>query len=309
MIRSSPCDFYLKCLISHPDQYEDHQIRTLVKLQRLDFLGLDHLKRMREGLHIPEPFYPEDLLHHASQRFLTKEKIFYLHHPDEDMILAIKLLDHPRGKELTESLLAVGAAPDWICGLLKRVKFKATPRCIELYRHFYFNTDLVTSTELRAILSIRASIDADPSDADAMAFKGAYWEAAKSDVRSLSEMPALSPFSNILNMMRLGIMPTGVEIARIATVARMAAVVRSAENSVTGHAKRALDFALTGKILNELMESVGDASGDLQKSMMNMLLETDSAAVPSIQQLTAGNYTMDLTPTLVEETEDVEASP
>ena len=312
MIRSSPCDYYLKYLCSHPDNYSDHQIRTLVKLQHLDFLGVDHLQRLRDSCSIPVPFYPDDLLHHQSQRFLTKEKIYHLHHPDEDTILAIKLLDHPRGKELTESLLAVSADPAWICTLLRRVKFKGTTRAVELYRHFYFNTELVSSTELRAILSMRSSIEVNSKDEDAVAYKNAYWAAAKADISSMSEMPALSPFANILNMMRLGLMPSGIEIARVATVARMAAIVRSAENSVTGHAKRALDFALTGKILNELMESVGDVSADFQKSMVSMMLDTDASAVPSIEQLTSGNYTLGL-PNIselgAEETADVKTSP
>ena len=60
------------------------------------------------------------------------------------------------------------------------------------------------------------------------------------------------------------------------------------------------------------MESVGDVSADFQKSMVNMMLDTDASAVPSIEQLTAGNYTMGL-PNIselgAEETADVKASP
>lgn len=306
MIRSSPCDFYLRYLCTHPDKYTDAQIRTLVKLQQLDFLGMEHLKRLREDCIPPTPFYPDDELHHESQRFLARERIYQLYFPDPDTVAAIKLLDHPRGKELTESLLASGAEPVWVVSMLKRVHFKASTRAIELYRHYYFNTDLVNSTELRAILAMRANIEVNGLDPDARAYKTAYYKASKSDVMALPTTNPLSPFARILSMMRFGIMPSGIEIGRIATVARMSAIVRSTENSLLGHAKKALDFALAGKVMTELMESVGDVSGDLQRSMMQMVLDTDASEVQSLHQLTEGNHSMDLMPVDQREEADVE---
>jgi hypothetical protein len=308
MIRSSPCDFYLKYLITHPDNYTDAGIRGLVKLQRLDFLGYTHLERLRKHCAPPAPFYPDDPDHAPSARFLTKERIYSLYHykGDDDVVKAIELLDHPRGKEMTEQMLVAGADPGWICVMLRRVHFHANPRTIEVYKHFYFNIDLVDATELRAIMMMRANLDQESGDADHTAFRAAYERSAKADINSLTGVSSLAPFARVLNMMRLGIMPSSVQISRIATIARLAATVRSAENSLLGHAERARDFALTAKIMNELMESVGDVSGDLQRSLMGMTLDTDTAAVPSIEQLTQGNHTVDMLPVL---TEGVEAAP
>lgn len=296
MICSSPCDYYLKYLVTHPDNYPNDQVRNLVKLQHLDFLGMDHLERLRKSCVPPTPFYPESKLHHLSQRFLVKERIYSLYHPDEDGEAAIALLDHPRGKELTEGMIVSGAEPLWISTMLKRVQFQATPHAINLYKHFYFNTDLVNSTELRAILMMRAQVEVDTKDNDALSYRNAYEKAAKADIYSLTATSALSPFARILNMMKLGIMPTNVQISRIATIARLAAVVRSAEGSLLGNAEKARDFALTAKILTELMDSVGDVSGDLQRSLQGMVLDTDASEVPSIEQVSAGNHTVDLLP-------------
>lgn len=304
MIRSSPCDHYLKYLITHPDTYKDSSIRSLIKLQQLDFLGMAHLGRLRASCTPPNPFYPEDLQHHESQRFLTKERIYYLYHPDDDTIIAIKLLDHPRGKELVESILSAGGDPLWACTMLKRVNFKATPRSIDLYRHFYFNTDLVNNTELRAILGMRAVYESGSSDPDERSYRFAYNRAARSNVTSLMASAPSSPFAHVLNLMRLGMMPTGLELSRVATVARMAATVRSMESTMLGQAEKARDFALTAKILNELMESVGDVSGDLQRSMMNLALDTDASEVPSIAQLTEGNHTVDMIPVIETEAQE-----
>jgi hypothetical protein len=302
MIRSSPCDFYLKYLVTHPDNYGDAEIRTLVKLQHLDFLGYTHLERLRRQCAPPTPFYPDDVNHVASQRFLLKERIYslYYYREDPDAECAIKLLDHPLGKELTESALVAGADPQWICVMLRRVHYHASPRAIELYQHFYFNTKLVDATELRAIMMMRAHVEVETGDSDAMSFRAAYERAAKADIASMTGVSSLSPFSRVLNMMKLGVMPTSVQISRIATIARLAATVRSAENSLLGHAERARDFALTAKIMNELMESVGDVSGDLQRSLMGMTLDTDASEVPSIEALTHGNHSVDMLPVLTE---------
>lgn len=305
MIRSSPCDFYLKYLCTHPDQYTDSAIRSLIKLQQLDFMGMAHLKRLRVSCEPPNPFYPEDVRHHESQRFLTKERIYQLYHPDDDTVIAIKLLDHPRGKELVESILTAGGDPLWACAMLKKIPYKATPRSIQLYRHFYFNTDLVNNTELRAILGMRASFEASSGDPDERAYKFAFNRAARSNVTSLMASAPSSPFAHVLNLMRLGMMPSGLELTRVASVTRMAAVVRSMESTMLGQAEKARDFALTGKIINELMESVGDVSGDLQRNMMNLALDTDASEVPSIAQLTEGRHTVDMIPQLIEKEEDV----
>lgn len=296
MIRASPCDFYLRYLVTHPDGYSDSQIRNLVKLQKLDFLGIEHLGRLRAECTPPSPFYPEDLCHHLSQRFLTKERIFHLYHPDDDGVIAIKLLDHPRGKEVTEQLLVTGAEPLWICAMLKRVQFQATTRAIELYQHYYFNTKLVDATELRAIMMMRSDVEVNQTDRDARNYSLAYATAAKADIASLTAMGQLSPFSRVLGLMRFGIMPTSVQLTKIAMVARLASIVRSAESSLLGHPEKARDFALAGKILTELMESVGDVSGDLQRGLQSMLLDTDASEVPTMDELTQGNLAVDLLP-------------
>lgn len=308
MIHASPCDFYLKYLCTHPDNYTDSSIRNLIKLEQLDFLGMEHLQRLRASCTPPVPFYPEDLRHRESQRFLTKERIFQLYHPDDDTVVAIKLLDHPQGKELVESVLAAGGEPSWACAILKRVQFKATPRAIDLYRHYYFNTKLLNSTELRAVLHMRSTLEVDGSDGDARSYRHSYSKVSKGSVFSTVSATPISPFSHALNMMRLGLMPENVDLSRVASAARMASVIRCLENSMMGYAEKARDFALTGKILTELMESVGDVSGDLQRSLMSLSLDTDSAEIPSIKKLTGGDHTTDLIPELMQQQEiEVEA--
>ena len=295
MIRSSPCDFYLKYLCSHPDGYSDEQIRNLVKLQQLDFLGMRHLQEVRSQCVVPVPFYPEDLTHHASQRFLRKERIYSLHHMDDDVVTAVKLLDHPRGKELAEALLISEAAPTWVSSALMKLDFDATPRSIELYKHYYFNTDLLSKTELRAVIGMRASKESFlAEDPDEKLYRLSYHSAHRQDACKLSAEMSMAPMAQAMNLMRMGYMPSSVEISRIVSMGRTAAAIRSADCSLAGKAKGALDFGMTAKILSEMMESVGDSGDDLQAALMKMTLKTESSTVPLLEELSGGDHTMDL---------------
>lgn len=301
MVRASPCDYYIKYLVTHPDKYSDDQIRNLVKLAQLDFLGMAHLQRIRKSCKPPTPFYPENPLHEESQRFLMKERIhsLYYYDSDEDVKQAIRLLDHPRGKEMVEQMLFCGTEPVWISQLLKRIQFNATPRAIALYKHFYFNTDLVNETELRAIMGMRSELEINNQDVDESNYKASYKQAFKSKTASLTTNSAVSPFSRIIGLLQVGLIPSGVQVSRIVSAGRTAAAVRSLENTIMGRADSARDFALTAKMLDELLQSTGDTTGDLQNSLMRMALGTDSAEIPSIESLTDGNHTVDLLPELV----------
>lgn len=295
MIRSSPCDFYLKYLVTHPDDYSDDQIRNLVKLQHLDFLGMAHLGELRENCVRPRVFYPEDSTHHESQRFLKKEKIYSLYNWDEDVVCAVKLLDHPRGKELAESLLVTDATPSWICSALRRVNFKATSRGIQLYKHYYFNTELVDRTELRAILGMRGKVTVNnPDDPDEQWFKVNYANAAKNSPAKLTSEISMPPLAQALNLMRLGFMPSTLEVSRVVSMGRMAASIRAVDCSVMGKSKQALDFSMTAKILSELAETVGDAGNELQAELMKMTMRTETAPVPTLDEVTGGDHTVDM---------------
>ena len=295
MIRSTPCQFYLKYLVTHPDDYTNEQIRNLIRLQHLDFLGMGHLNEIRRDCVRPTPFYPEDPTHHATQRFLKKEKIYSLYQLDKDVITAIKLLDHPRGKELTESLLVTQAMPTWICSALKRVTFKATPRAINLYKHYYFNTELLDTTELNAVLSMRSHTELrDPDDPDEKRYAISYAGASRNMASRLSAEMSTAPIAQAMQLMRLGYMPSGVEISRIVSLGRMAAAMRSSDCSLIGKSKAALDFGMTAKILSELLESVGDSGDDLQSSLMKMTLQTEAAPIPTLEQITGGQHSVDM---------------
>jgi hypothetical protein len=284
-IRRSPAEYYLKYLVVHPDDYANEQIRNLLQMQQLDFIGMPYLDRLRMSLATPAPFYPEDRNHKRSQTFLFKERIWGLFHPDEDVLGAQAVLDKPRVKETLEALLVSLATPEYTAAVLRsRAGIDMTSRSVQLYKHFFFNTDLVDSIELQALLETRVGIT-DLSDPDVNRQQTALLAASARDPRRLAARVSVSPLAGLMNSMRMGYLPTNLNISKLAAATRAAALVQTHHAAMTGSSERTRDFALATKMMSEILENVGDASQDLQGDLAQMLLATEHTEVPHIDDL------------------------
>lgn len=294
MVRRSPAEAYLKYLIVHPDGFSDTQIRDLVRLQQLDFLGMPHLKFMRQTCVPPSPFYPENRNHHRSYNFITLERIWDMFHQDDDVRAANNVLETPRAKEMLESMLITRMAPEYISAVLARDGcMRMTPRAVERYKHYFFNVDLVDATELRALLATR-TVRWETKDPDEQALQGAAKRFASRDPRAILAGMTSTPLAAVMNSIRWGFVPQGLDISRLAANVRAAAVIRSGEATFNNNSTAARDFAIVSQSMHELMGNVGDPSGGLQSDLTKMLLETEQAQIPSLQSL------RDATPQVVE---------
>lgn len=296
MIRRSPCEYYLKYLLTHPDGYSEETIRRLIKVQQLDFLGMPYLLRLRDSVVVPDPFYPEDERHRPSNKFLRKEKLESIYRPDDDMVSANTVLEKPRIKEAVEAMVITGSNPQWVSLMLKqRFGVVFTEKAIELYCHYYFKSDIVDSTELRALMLMRGVSDA-TTDPDEQRQAEAYFQANKADPRHLSAQMSVTPLANIMTTMRMGILPTNLELQRVVTAAQAVASIGSLEASMRGLPERARDFALTAKMMTEIAEQVGTADDDLQQGLGRLMMANDETKVPYIDDLSRGNHTLDVMP-------------
>lgn len=294
MASRSPCEIYLKFLIVHPDQYDDDAIRALVKMQQLDYPGGTYLKSLRSICTAPIPFYPEDRLHDRSQKFLLRERLEAIFHPDDAMIGANAILGNIRAKELVETMLMGSSHPQWICTGLRRQGLDVIPGAITRFKHYYFNIDLVDSSELKALMSVRlAGAGTDP---DELRLNAAHSAVMKSDARRNTAMASTPITTNIMTMLRMGLLPSSLDIARLAEATRAAALAGGLDMAVRGLPTQGRDYALMAKMMTEILESVGDPAGDLQDSLARLTIETDNMEVPHINQLSDGSHTLDLQP-------------
>jgi hypothetical protein len=296
MLTHSPCDYYLKYLVTHPGKYANEHIRTLVKLQKLDFLGARHLDKIRKDCVPPTPFYPEKKTHHPSQRFLRKEKIYSLYHRDDDSICAMTILDNAKYKELVETMILSEAEPSWICGALKKQGFKATPKAIKMFEHYFFNIGKMDQVQINALFEARTGfLELDKDDPDERLISNGHHKAAKYSSQSLTAYMAIKPFAKAMNLMRLGYMPD-IDIGRVLSMGRTAAALRTVDSVMAGKSKSAVDYGMTTKMLSEIMENIGDVGADLNDAIMRMTLQQDTTTIPTIEELSGGDYTQDLLP-------------
>lgn len=306
MIRRSPCELYIKYLLVHPDGYTDDSVLDIVRGQQLDYLGHEYLKRLRARLRIPVPFYPNNKLHSPSKKLLVRHKILGFFHPDEDSITAHHLLQKPRAKELIETMVIAGESHGVIAHRLRSIGSTVKVRAVKRYCGFYWNVELVDSTELRALLRMRVEHPRYRDDGmeplpeqrlQMFAMNKVQYQDPR---RMMVDMPVI-PMAGLMNQMRMGLMPSQVELARLANVTRVAATVRAFESTMAGGpmgAVQARDYALVAKTMSEMILEIGSPDIELQKELQQLALVTDESTLPYIGEL-EGTHTVSLEPEII----------
>lgn len=306
MIRRSPCEYYIKYLLVHPDGYGDAEIDDLLRTQQLDNIGAEYTERLRNSCSPPVPFYPHDELHFSSQRFLIREGIRGLYITDDHVECAMNLLQTPRAKEFIETSLICRSPAVWISAVLTRkMGVPSTSAAIEIYKHFFFNVDLVDSHELKTIIRQRVEL-IEAYDPHQQTLRTIAWKTGYTDPRRLSAEVSITPLAGMMNEVRLGLMPTNVELSKVASAARLVATMGCLEGLMRGERPdRCRDLAQTAKLMHEILETVGDPESELQASLQSLALQTEAEPIPQIHQLTAGQHTVDIQPIDDREKSDV----
>ena len=93
--------------------------------------------------------------------------------------------------------------------------------------------DLVDSSELKALMAVRL-VNVDGGDADELRLGTAHSAVIKSDARRNTAMAASPITTNIMNMLRMGLMPSTMDVARLAEATRAAALGGALDMSIRG---------------------------------------------------------------------------
>ncbi len=310
MIRRSPCELYIKYLLVHPDEYSDENIRDIVRGQQLDYIGHDYLVRLRRRMRQPIPFYPNDRMHAPSRRLIDKHKLAGFFHPDETSIAAMKLLEKPRAKELIETMVIAEDPPALIAHRLRGIGLTTTVRAIKRYCSFYWNISLVDSTELRALLQMRVEYPRYRDDGmelipETKLQLSAMKKAQYQDPRRMMVDIPIVPMAGLMNRLRMGMMPSQLDLAKLANVTRIAATVRSFQSTMSGGpngAVQAMNYAIVAEKMSAMIEDLGSPDMELQRDLQQLGLATDDGTVPYIGEL-EGAHTVSLEPIEAEATE------
>jgi hypothetical protein len=298
MLTRSPCEYYIKYLALRPERYTTVQMKVMLERQKLDALHVQYIERVRASLQPPDPFYPLDPAHTRSQRFLITEQVQALFRREAAARNALTILETPRAREFAEAAILAGAPHLAIARVLKNsFKTPATEAGVELFRHFFWNIDLLDSSDVRILLNLRIDLAEDHPDPEVAqqykAMKKAYWK----DPRVVAADLPSSPLAAMAAQMRMGIMPAGVQLQKVLDTLRLASSLKAVEVTMAGgrgSAQEATLFMTAAKIANEMLENMAKPEDELKQQIQTLRLRAKEGAIPHVHQLTKGNHTVDL---------------
>jgi hypothetical protein len=293
MVRRSPCEYYIKYLTSHPANYSNEYIKEHLLTAGLDWLSDAYVDRVRATTIRPLPFRPFDKEHTASQFFLSKHRIYTMFFKDDATRCAVNILEHPRSKEFVEAMSLTGSSRVLIARGANHVAmppFALTEAGVRRFQHYFWNTDLLDFTELRAVIAKRGAESEDKE------YKKAFYK----DSRKVAcELP-FNPISTVLSQLRMGITPRGVDFSELMERVRLVAGVKAYQAVLEDSqysSENARNFITVAQGATDLMERTQRPEAKLAEQFQRMRMTTDNRPIPHIKELSAGRHTTDLQPT------------
>jgi hypothetical protein len=149
-----PSEYFIKYLLAdqgagQPAAWFTRQLREI----GLPPITQEQLDTIRAAMNIPPIFQPRNPVHQDSISFLRHEKIHGLFYPDRNTQLAQDILNNRIIRDKLEALL-LGRHSDLAAAKLteKATEEKISAKVVSLYRHYFFNVDLLSSEELASCL-------------------------------------------------------------------------------------------------------------------------------------------------------------
>lgn len=313
MIRSSPCELYLKYLLVHPDKYTNETIVAFIREKQLDLPSEGYLDRLRVKMRVPLPFYPLDKGHSRSQVFLMREKLVGFFFPDESAQAAHQLLERPRAKEQIEMATLAGEPALVVAHRLGRLGLRVEAGAVERYCQFYWDLDRLDRAEVNALLRLRVDYmqyrnDGQPMTNDQRLQWSAMKKARYKDGRMIVADTATQPIAALMHSILVGQAPSQFEVSKLLQATMVGAIGNAYEELAVKSpdaSNRALNYATSAEKLFGLMSEMGSPDAELQKSLQQLALRTEKADVPHIGEL-QGEFSVQMEPTGKREVIDVE---
>lgn len=308
MIHHSPAENYLKYLFAHPGCYDDLYIKDVARELGLDILGDWYLQWLRMRVRPPSPFYPEDAGHRASSVFLLREQLTYAFLPDTAMNQAMRIVQRARPRETLETMVLSGAGDDSVAiALTRRHKMLCSPLTVARFRHYFWNIELLDSTQMRALLDFRNSNVLESPNKDVKNQYASLNRMRHADPRVIAARLPQSPVTSLIAQMSAGVVPKRPDVSAVLEHAWVQAVTRVAQHTGNGSPNDALmaaQYANTAEAITRLKATLGNPEEALRSDLNRISVATTGHQVPTIQLLSDGRHTTNLQPEPKEEEEN-----
>lgn len=297
----SPAEFYIKYLLVRSPKAPVAEVVMELKRLGLDYISEPYIGRVKEKIPLaPDPFFPEDMGHPASTKYVCALRIDRAFRQDAAMKGALELLEYPRIREFVESMLICGAP---IHAIAQRTSAFGELHCsvglIECFRHYFWNMNLFDSTSLRLLLKWRLDNDTE-KEPELKERKKLVMEQYYKDPRKMAADMPHSPLVASMVQQQMGFRASNRELAGMLLEARAMAVQRALQSTYENGPNDSMKFAnfVNGsRILTEVLELVVTPDDNLKEQFEAFRLKTDDKPVPTLAQLSAGQHTADLQPT------------
>jgi hypothetical protein len=289
VISHSPAETYIRYLLIHPRKYTEDQVKEVLSYAQLDFLGGWYLKKLKSEMRPPDPFRPFERSHGPSRLFLLRSGLSWIFTPDEHGKKAFRLLELPRAREFVEAMLLSRAPHASIAARLARVfDFECTETAIARYKSFFWDVDLLDSTQMRALLELRAQQLGNHKDPEIAAQAAAMKKPLFTDARKLAADMPFTPLAALSTQVRMGIYPGKLEQGKLLDQASGVLMLRVLEAGTQDNyqaSNRALNYAMAlGKVM-EARDKIANPEDDIQEQLQRIVFRTDEAPLPTVGQL------------------------
>lgn len=221
--------------------------------------------------------------------------------PTPAMKRAYKILAKPRLRELVETLLISHAPFEVVVhGLHVRHNFQSDEETIRLFKHFFWDIDLLDSMEMRALLEMRYSgVLEGGNDKEKLVQYPFLTRMRHGDPRIVAAKLPSSPLASMLTQMQMGVMPKSIPTAEIVQSTLDMANYRAWEAVHYGGpagAQMGQGFTAIAEGMGRLKELVVNPETGLREDLRKIGVATTTITVPTLHQLSAGNHTVNVHP-------------
>jgi hypothetical protein len=180
---------------------------------------------------------------------------------------------------------------------------------VNRYRFFLFNVNSVDMTELRVALRMRTTYVEPTGDLYEERVRAEMTRMGHRDSRRLVAEHQSPPVASLMNQMRLGFFPKGLELTNLVQSTFAACLAQANTRAHSGGptaAAETREFITSAGLLLEMIHDLGSPDAALQKDLQSFILQTEQSPVPYVHELTQGQHTVDLAPIKDPEEADVE---
>ena len=150
-----PCHYYVKFMILQgwPEEETVDTVNLTLRSFGLPEIADTEFEQIRLALEPPKSFNPMSKTHKVTVQYLKEEKVFSLWQGKKEDLAAVEIINLPQVRETIQLLLLGRFTQKEIrLRLQKKYKKSFTEQAISVFRHYFWNSDLMGLHDIRTLM-------------------------------------------------------------------------------------------------------------------------------------------------------------